>query len=486
MTIRCLLEDQLKAVKSGEVGNDYPILFRFEVSPPIRTLRTLFLSVIIAGLLAFSANNLLAATYFVSTTGSDNASGTSLVTAWRTIGKAAATMAAGDTTMVQDGTYIEGGINFRNSGTVSQPITLKAQNRWLARLSSISNCQPNISISGSYVVIDGIRISVDSSNTPCNPVNSASGTGIRCWNSNNPTSANPTTGWVGCTVRNTLIDPYGARGHAIKMNQDYALVENNEIYGGVEGMQSQSAVIRNNYIEGGDWWGNSVLCKGGSRSCQIYNNVVRQIPTSASGNASWLGLIMGGQGAGQWAFLPGDASVACYKCVAWNNVVISTSNTQFSLGMEGCRDCAAFNNVVINGNLAIFDDSRNSVFKNNIVVCNGKPATAPSWAWADLGTPSIDRNNFYNCTGEPPQTNRVSGDPRFVNDASDWHLRAGSPAIGSGVEVAFKGYLGEQIDLSRDKEAVVRTAPWSLGIYARASSSGDVTPPRNPASLRVQ
>jgi hypothetical protein len=66
-----------------------------------------------------------ATTYYVSTTGSDGAAGNNINTPWRTIGHAAATMIAGDTTYVRGGTYTtETTIRFATSGTQANPIRL--------------------------------------------------------------------------------------------------------------------------------------------------------------------------------------------------------------------------------------------------------------------------------------------------------------------------------------------------------------------------
>ncbi|MDB5821352.1 MAG: uncharacterized protein JWR21_56, partial [Herminiimonas sp.] len=64
----------------------------------------------------------------------------------------------------------------------------------------------------------------------------------------------------------------------------------------------------------------------------------------------------------------------------------------------------------------------------------------------------------------------------FVNQASDWHLKAGSPAMNMGVATSITGYDGIAIDVSRDMNGVVRTAPWDLGIY-----SGGIKRSRLPA-----
>ncbi|MDR4464480.1 MAG: right-handed parallel beta-helix repeat-containing protein [Nitrospira sp.] len=64
-----------------------------------------------------------AATYYVATTGNNSNPGTSSKP-WRTVAYAASKMVAGDTTYVNGGTYKEGPILFKRSGTQSSPIKL--------------------------------------------------------------------------------------------------------------------------------------------------------------------------------------------------------------------------------------------------------------------------------------------------------------------------------------------------------------------------
>jgi hypothetical protein len=53
----------------------------------------------------------------------------------------------------------------------------------------------------------------------------------------------------------------------------------------------------------------------------------------------------------------------------------------------------------------------------------------------------------------------------LVNRTSDWHLQSSSPDLNRGAAASFTGYDGQPIDVSHDKNGVVRTAPWDLGIY---------------------
>ena len=167
----------------------------------------------------------------------------------------------------------------------------------------------------------------------------------------------------------------------------------------------------------------------------------------------------------------------CYNCVAYNNVVINESPTAQNNGLYGfraCKDCLIFNNVGIKGQLFVLPGGPsssgttvNSAFKNNIMTCDSTGAATGGWnGWLAFTNLTVDYNTLHQCSsGVPAQSHGVIGDPRFFNPDSDWHLSAGSPALGAGVDVNVTGFNGLSIDASRDKDGKVRTAPVNLGIY---------------------
>lgn len=88
------------------------------------TTRAIFsLSILI--LLASIAAPSAATVYYVSTTGSDGAAGTSPAAAWRTISYAAAQAQAGDTVYIQAGNYGSEVVVMSQSGTSTAPIVFE-------------------------------------------------------------------------------------------------------------------------------------------------------------------------------------------------------------------------------------------------------------------------------------------------------------------------------------------------------------------------
>jgi hypothetical protein len=77
---------------------------------------------IILGARASSAND---TTYYVSNSGNDWDSGTSVLTPWKTIKSSIAKLKAGDTLLIREGMYRESEIKITNQGTATNPITIK-------------------------------------------------------------------------------------------------------------------------------------------------------------------------------------------------------------------------------------------------------------------------------------------------------------------------------------------------------------------------
>ncbi len=104
-------------------------------------------------ILALSAGSTLAATYYVSPTGSSSNPGTE-ASPW-SLSKANASLVAGDTAILMDGTYGSVRIQPSNSGTAGNPITYRAQN---SRMAELAATNPRILVnSRSYITIEGIK-----------------------------------------------------------------------------------------------------------------------------------------------------------------------------------------------------------------------------------------------------------------------------------------------------------------------------------------
>ncbi len=439
-------------------------------------MRRIFRVVVVMLWMGFLSGTAWPGTFYVSTTGSDSNPGSQALP-WKTLQKAAATLVAGDTAIVLNGTYTEPEVQMLKSGTAGNPITLKAQNQHLAILSSTSRCNPSISLYGSYVTIENMRIKRDATDLSCGTSPTSARAMIRAW---------PDFSGTNAIVRGVYIDPGGDLG--LKIDQTNALVENSTIHNALEGFAALNVTFRGNLVDGSDVWGSTVTSKGGMRNFLFYNNIVHQpLPSNTS-----IGAVVLGGSSGCCMAVPADA-YECLHCVAYNNVVINDSGDRNStmITLRSCKNCTVMNNVTIGGATLIMmaggsasvGIGLNPTWENNIFSCSGGPALHGTWL--TNGTLTLDYNNFFNCTGVPTQTHAISGDPKLVNQTTDFHLQAGSPAIGTGLMLATRpAYGGGILDTSRDMSGVIRATPWSLGVYA-ANSSGN-PPPASPRNLRVQ
>lgn len=393
-------------------------------------LRNMFVPAVVLMLLAQPA---LATTYYVRTDGNNANAGTtdSAGGAWRTMGKCATTAAAGDVCIVNDGTYVEGEVQFNtNNGTAGNFITLRAKNKHQAILSSTSGCNPNISIYKDYIEIDGIRTKIDATNVPCSPVTSSSGTGVRCFEGSPlPSISSPTvTANTNAWIHDTLHDASSVRGHSIKCSPDGSIIENNIGYNGMEASAGADYIFRNNQILGPDQWGSGfIVAKFGNRNGQAYKNYVRC-------TVNWASCFILGGAASENNHFDDATDIEGYNIVAYDNVVVGVglSNPPI-IGMRGCKDCLfAYNTLygtqvplgLSTGGGTLTPTSADPTFKFNIIHATSGACTNNFSAYT--GTRTVDYNLFYGCTSAPSQTHAITGDPLL---GGDWTLGTGSPAI---------------------------------------------------------
>lgn len=394
---------------------------------------------LLAGLLSLLlfANSALATTYYVRTDGNNSNTGTvnSAGGAWLTWGKAVSTMVAGDTTLIQDGTYTEGTMRFNASGTANARITLKAQNQGAAILSSTSGCAGNIEIYASYITVDGVRTKIDAGNTPCGGGhNSTDGDGIRCFVTGVPViGGTQTTDMHDAIIRNTTHDASSARSSSIKCDGDNTLIENNTAYNGIELGMGMNGIVRNNSILGVDGFNAYLGVKFGHRNAQLYNNYVE-----CSADYAWCLYVGGSTGE---AFLFDQATdYECFNCVAYNNVIKGMAGlaNEGDLIQSGCKDCLVAYNTLTGNKLMLNMGAGggsshplpdNPTWQNNTLTGTG----VCGYSWASYtGALTVDYNNFFTCTSPPSQTHAISGDPKLN---ADYTLQAGSPLIDAGIPV---------------------------------------------------
>lgn len=266
-----------------------PIHVRIEAS----LFRAALLS---ACLIVFVSTDLLAATYYVSPTGSDTNTGLSVTTPWRTFGKAAATAQAGDTVYLRAGMYREL-VTLGHSGTSTNRITFASYPGENAIIDGtggpppISNFwtqTPIIYISGSYVTVRGLEVANASGNDSIQiygnfvildtlHVHHSYGTGMNFYGTNDGQVLNSRVHDVNSGGNADCIKVYGSDGgvsqrHIIRGNVVYNCSDD-----GVDTWLSTNNTIENNtaYHTGYDSSGNLAGDGNGFKLGTGGNNIVR-------------------------------------------------------------------------------------------------------------------------------------------------------------------------------------------------------------------
>ncbi len=123
--------------------------------------RTLCFAALTASLCPATAQ---AATYYVSTTGSDSNSGTSLTSAFKTLQRAANRVVGGDTVLVANGTYRTTSsalLSTSRGGTSTAPITFKSLQKWGAKLDGNNQASPTgiyLGAGASYITFQDFEV----------------------------------------------------------------------------------------------------------------------------------------------------------------------------------------------------------------------------------------------------------------------------------------------------------------------------------------
>jgi len=355
--------------------------------------------------------------YYVAIGGSDSNDG-SVSDPWRTIGKAARSVRAGDTVIVEDGTYPEQ-VSINIGGTSeSNRVTFRSLNKWGAHISGINNgtaSQPTntVTVSASYVTIRDFEITGWD----------YTGYGIKEQNPANHINVienNIHSMGLGATAC--------VRGGGIGA-VNYTLIQNNHLWDisiyprGRVRCNFQHGI----YVLGGD---------GGT----IINNTIYEV---------WEGIGIQFDGARYNNWIVADNTIfnVAYNSGGVGGAMYFNCDGSSSLGPGPCD-----NNVW-----------RNNIFDNSYRYCWYVTSTSGGM----LGAHNIyDHNLTNNCgssyfqTGGP--TNQITTDPLFLNyqpdGSGDYHLQSGSPARNGGTNTNCPAT--DQDGVSRPQENIC-----DIGVY---------------------
>ena len=243
--------------------------------------------------------------------------------------------------------------------------------------------------------------------------------------------------------------------------------------------------IHDNYITAPDLaYGGRIALDG--RYCannEVYNNIIYNIAVRNQFNghnnhfhhnivykvrSSPLKSYPVGQGIGFQAY-----SASVYNNIIENNLFIDTESEAVSFSANNknpktLHNIIVRNNIIYNcgnitsshiaivmstQNISGYSNPSSNTFENNLIY-NSTTKMTISWAGRIMTVSSW--NGISDTLGTV--SNNIAGDPLFVDETNeDYHLRSGSPAIGTGVKpTATKDYDGNTI-----------TPPYNIGIYDR-------------------
>ena len=395
------------------------------------------------------------ATYYVSIGGNDANAGTSAFP-WRTIQHAADVAGAGDTVIVQPGTYV--GAKFSRSGTSGAPITFHGQTgAVVASPGALNSNSDNLWVrNANYIVLEGFE------------VRSAPRAGIAV-------QGEPTAPATGIVVRNNNCHDNGRWGIFTGYAQDFQAIGNVAAGSAIEhgiyvsnssdnpviranvvhdnhasGIQLNAdpalpgdgiitnALVENNVVYNNGAAGGAAINLASIRSSLVRNNLLYN--NHASGIAGW----DDGDGR-QWGtknnrFL--------------NNTIVQASDGRFAVSLQNGSTGNTFQNNVLfhTGTRGSYDTDRSSrtgLVSDYNVVTNvyslaGKFVSYSQWKSMGFDSHSIMRTS-------------VAG--LFVNPAGgDYHLPNGSAAIDAGTT---------RTDVPADLDGVARPqrVRYDIGAY---------------------
>jgi parallel beta-helix repeat protein len=405
-------------------------------------------------------------TYYVGGSGcSDSGSGTQ-AQPFCTISKGAAVATAGQTVIVNPGSYSEQ-VTVANSGTAGNPVTLKAAT---AGTVTVTGGTDGFVVSGkSYVTIDGFTVT------------GTSGIGIKLSSSNNLVVSNNTVTFSGHQVsgQNAAgVDLNGVTSSLVTANTS----DHNSFYG---------------FHLAGSTTGVTVLRNEASFNAEGWQRNANGIDVVAPGNLVVGNVLHDNEDSGLQFYTGGDNNVGADNVIYDNgdhgiddlNVTggVLTGNTVFhnctdGINVEGTSGnytvennvavdnavYAAYNGIACSrrvGNIGIYDSAPSGTIVDHNLVNLTTSGSMYHWGSSSYATLTA----FQSGTGQGAHD--IQADPKFVSvstgsDSSGWnlHLQEGSAAIDS----ADSGAPSEQTADADGKSRVDDPNVANTGVGSRA------------------
>jgi fibronectin type 3 domain-containing protein len=460
-------------------------------------------------------------TYYVATTGSDSNNGSS-ANPWKTIQHASDSVHAGDTVIIEAGTYV--GFDVQTTGTATAPITFEAaagakvvidspeHNRGDSGI-NIEDFNAGSSINyitiqgldidnsvGTGNILDGIRAvwngAINSTGIQMigNTINDCGVFGVLTGHEDNLLIQ-------GNTVSNTKIyKGQGGTGHGIYVSN--ACFNPHVIGNTLFGNQSLGLHMNGDASEGpaiepdGTDDGNAGNIVGGVIEDNIiYNNGVNGINCDGAQNCLYANNLLYGNGGGIVLYQIDAAAPAINNVVVDNTVIVAATDIMGNAGrwdiqvMDGTAGGSTgntiFNNILINqnpnhGSIEVGTLSLSGFTSNyNVITTSGDNGGTSNNAF-DL-VDSSGNDNFVSFatwksdTGQDAKSFTADSAQLFVNPSGgNYQLKSGSPAIGAGIG-SLAGHSAPSTDLAGNPRPTANG--FDIGCYEF------VAPPPAPTGL---
>jgi Ca2+-binding RTX toxin-like protein len=439
--------------------------------------------------------------YYVSTSGSNSATGGTLAKPWASLDYALSQAPSGSTILLREGTY-KGGVTISKAG-----ITLASYPGEAAKIVA-----PTMDASIGW----SVRIDIDAHNVTLQNLDISGGYYYAVKSESNwglGAEYMPYHGPQNLKIVGSKIHDSGQDALKLTPGTDNARVLNSEIYNsgrrdasnaeGIDAVNVKNLLVQDNYIH--DTTTTGVYVKGGSVAPVIERNLIK--------NVGHAGIGLGQDTDYEWfdhkanpemyeaidgvarnnivenAKSAGIFSGAALRSTIANNTLINVATTyKAGLAVEGVEHY-----LPPNHSTPVNRPDKDATIINNIVsVSSGRPAFAiREFGGGTEGKLTLANNLYYNSTGAATFLDELSGWKGTLSQwkahtgqdltsleanpgvDSSYHLMAGSPAIGAGYTTSTV------ID---DLEGAARTGAYDIGAdESGATQSATPTPAATPA-----